>query len=135
MRVVLDTNTLVSALLFSGTASRLVPLWQSRRIRVVVSRAILREYLRTLAYPKFRLTPLEIRQLVEEEFLPFAETVRVSVRVATIKRDPEDTKFLECALAAHAEYVITGDRDLRDFGSFRGIPIVTVAEFLDRMAS
>lgn len=77
MRVVLDTNTLISALLFSGTASRLVPLWQSRRITVLLSGAILQEYLRVLTYPKFHLSDHEVRGLIEEELLPFVETVRV----------------------------------------------------------
>ena len=133
IRVVLDTNTLISALLFSGTASRLVPLWQSRRITVLVSKEILQEYLRVLAYPKFQLGDHEIRALVEEELLPFAETIRVRRRLAVVRRDPEDDKFLECAVAGRAEYLVTGDRDLREFGSYRGITILTVGGFLERM--
>lgn len=133
IRVVLDTNTLISALLFSGTASRLVPLWQSRRITVLVSKEILQEYLRVLAYPKFQLGDHEIRALVEEELLPFAETVRVRRRLAVVRRDPEDDKFLECAVAGRAEHLVTGDRDLRELGSYRGITILTVGEFLERM--
>jgi len=133
IRVVLDTNTLISALLFSGTASRLVPLWQSRRITVLVSKEILQEYLRVLAYPKFQLGDHEIRALVEEELLPFAETIRVRRRLAVVRRDPEDDKFLECAVAGRAEYLVTGDRDLRELGSYRRITILTVGEFLERM--
>jgi len=133
IRGVLDTNTLISALLFSGTAARLVPLWQSRRITVLVSKEILQEYLRVLAYPKFQLGDHEIRALVEEELLPFAETIRVRRRLAVVRRDPEDDKFLECAVAGRAEYLVTGDRDLRELGSYRGITILTVGEFLERM--
>jgi len=133
IRGVLDTNTLISALLFSGTAARLVPLWQSRRITVLVSKEILQEYLRVLAYPKFQLGDHEIRALVEEELLPFAETLRVRRRLAVVRRDPEDDKFLECAVAGRAEYLVTGDRDLRELGSYRGITILTVGEFLERM--
>jgi putative PIN family toxin of toxin-antitoxin system len=133
IRGVLDTNTLISALLFSGTASRLVPLWQSRRITVLVSKEILQEYLRVLASPKFQLGDHEIRALVEEELLPFAETIRVRRRLAVVRRDPEDDKFLECAVAGRAEYLVTGDRDLRELGSYRGITILTVGEFLERM--
>lgn len=54
MRVVLDTTALISALLFSGTASRLVPVWRSQRITVLLSKAILQEYLRVFTYQKFR---------------------------------------------------------------------------------
>ena len=132
IRVVLDTNTLISALLFSGTASRLIPLWQSRRIIVLVSKAILEEYLRVLAYPKFKLTDAEIRALAEEQLLPFVDTVRVRRRLAVVQRDPEDDRFLECAVAGRAKYIVTGDRDLRELESYRGAVILTVGEFLER---
>ena len=133
IRVVLDTNTVISALLFPGTASRLVPLWQSRRITVLVSREILKEYLRGSAYPKFQLSDQEIRQLVEEELLPFVETIRVRRRLAVVRRDPDDDTFLECAVTGRAGYLVTGDRDLRELDSFRGIIVLTVGEFLDRV--
>ena len=131
MRVVLDTNTLVSALLFGGTASRLVPLWQSGRIAILVSGPILEEYLRVLAYPKFRLTDEEIRGVVEEEVLPFTETVTKPGRVVVPCRDPHDKKFLECAVGGRARYLITGDQDLQELGTYRGVTILSVGEFLE----
>ena len=124
---------MISALLFSGTAARLVPLWQSRRITVLISRAILTEYLRVFAYPKFQLSDQEIRPLIEEERLPFVETIRVRRRLAVVRRDPDDDKFLECAVAGRAQYLVTGDRDLRELGSFRGTTILTASEFLERV--
>jgi len=133
IRVVLDTNTVISALLFTGTASRLVPLWQAQRITALVSRQILEEYLRVLAYPKFQLSDQEVRALIEEELLPFVETVRVRRRLAVVRRDPHDDKFIECAFSGRARYLVTGDRDLRELRSFRGIAILTVGEFLERL--
>lgn len=130
MRVVLDTNTLVSALLFSGTAPRLVPLWQSGQITPLVSRTIVEEYLRVLAYPKFRLSAHEIRGLLDEELLPFVETVRESRRLSVACRDPDAKKFVECAVAGHARYLITGDKDLRDLHVYRGVTILSVGEFV-----
>jgi len=129
MRVVLDTNTLVSALLFHGTASRLIPLWQSSRMTLLISGPILEEYLRVLAYPKFRLTDQEIRGLIEEEVLPFVETVKPTRRLIALCRDPEDAKFLECAVAGRARYLVTGDQDLRVLGAYRRVSILTVGEF------
>lgn len=135
MRVVLDTNTLISALLFSGTASRLVPLWQSGEITPLLSKAMLQEYLQALTYPKFRLSDQEIRELIEEEVLPFVKTIEVRKRLTVVRRDPDDNKFLECAVTGGAKYLVTGDRDLLDLGSYRGISIVTAGEFLNRMAT
>jgi len=123
----------ISALLFSGTAARLVPLWQSRRITLLISREIFAEYLRVFAYPKFQLSDQEIRSLIEEELLPFVETIRVRRRLAVVRRDPDDDKFLECAVAGRAQYLVTGDRDLRELGTFRGTTILTAGEFLERM--
>jgi putative PIN family toxin of toxin-antitoxin system len=135
MRVVLDTNTLVSALLFRGTACRLVPLWQSGRMTLLVSRPILEEYLRVFAYPKFRLTEQEIRGLVEEEVLPFVETVRPTRQLLVPCRDPEDQKFLECAVTGRARYLVTGDQDLRVLGTYRRVSILNVGEFLEAIRS
>ena len=73
MRVVLDTNTLVSALLFTGISSELVSLWQDGIITLLLSRDILDEYLRVLSYPKFKLSEEEIKKLLQEEILPYAE--------------------------------------------------------------
>jgi len=132
MRVVLDTNTVISALLFTGTASRLVGLWQSRQIVVLVSKAILEEYLRVLAYPKFALGDHQIKAFIQEELLPFIETVRMRKRLAVVRRDPEDNKFLECAVAGRAKYLVTGDQDLRQLETYRRIIILTAGEFLQR---
>lgn len=133
IRVVLDTNTLIPAFLFPGTASRLVSLWQSRRrITVAISKDTLEEYLRVLASPRLRLSDEEIRGLVEEELLPFVETIRGRRRLAVVRRDPEDDKFIECGVASRARYLVTGDRDLREIQSYRGITILTVGEFLER---
>ena len=135
MRVVLDTYTIISTLLFSGVASRLVSFWQSGHITVLISRAILKEYLRTLAYPKFRLTEQEIKQLVEEQLLAYVETIRKTVRLTVIETDPEDKQFLECAVSRKAEYLITGDGHLLDLGSYQQVTILSVGEFLKRLDS
>ncbi len=132
MRAVLDTNTIISALLFSGTASRLVPIWQSGRIQPLLSRAILDECLRALAYPKFGLAADDIKELLGETFLPFAEVVRSTKRLAIRVRDPDDRKFLECAVAGRAEFLVTGDRDLLALQSYRGIAILTAGDLLRR---
>jgi putative PIN family toxin of toxin-antitoxin system len=131
MRVVLDTNTLVSALLFSGTASRLLPLWQSHRITPLVSRSIVKEYFRVLAYPKFRLSAPEIRGLLDEELLPFVGTVKEPRRLSVVCRDPDDKKFIECAVVGRARDLITGDKNLRDLRAYRGVAIHNVGEFLE----
>lgn len=130
MRVVLDTNAVVSALLFAGVSSKLVPLWQSRAIVALVSRGILEEYLRVLSYPKFKLSEAEIKDLVQEEVLPFVDVVIPRRRLSVVKRDPSDDQFIECAVAGKARVIISGDKDLLSIGSYRKILIQTLAQFL-----
>jgi hypothetical protein len=69
VRVVLDTNVLVSALLFTGITSEIVPLWKEGAVSLLLSRDILEEYLRVLGYPKFQLSEADIKGLIEEELL------------------------------------------------------------------
>jgi len=130
MRAVLDTNTVISALLFSGIASRLVAVWQLGAFRPLLSKEILDEYVRVMAYPKFELSPAEIRALIEEEILPFVDTIRVRKRLRPPLSDQDDHKFLECAVAGQAEYLVTGDKELRALGTYRGVTILNIAEFL-----
>jgi hypothetical protein len=130
VRVVLDTNALVSALLFTGISSNLVSFWQRGSITLLLSRDILDEYLRVLSYRKFELSEEEIKELIQEEILPYAEVVKPKRRLRVVKRDPADNKFLECAVAGKAHVIISGDKDLLSLGRYRQIVIQTPAQFL-----
>jgi putative PIN family toxin of toxin-antitoxin system len=134
VRVVLDTNVLVSALLFTGTSSELVPLWQKGAITALLSRGILDEYLRVLSYPKFQLSEEEIKGLIQEELLPYVEVVNPRRRLRVVERDPSDNKFLECAVSGKAQVIISGDKDLLSLGRYRQIHIQSPAQFLDNNA-
>ena len=130
MRVVLDTNTVVSALLFSGISSKLVSLWQKGLITPLLSREILDEYLRVLSYPKFDLSEGEIKELIQEEILPYAEVVKPKRRLRVVQRDPSDNKFVECAVAGKARVIISGDKELLSLGRYRQIRSQSPAQFL-----
>ena len=132
IRVVLDTNVLVSALLFSGELGRIVEDWKSGAFVPVFSRETFDEFRRVLSYPKFSLTVQEIATLIEDEALPFCEVVEIGEEILSVCRDPADDPFLFCAVAACADCIISGDKDLLALGSFRNIPIVTAAAFLQR---
>lgn len=133
-RVVLDTNCVLSALIFSrGRITWLRKDWQSRRFIPLVSRDTAAELLSVLQYPKFKLDSVEQETLLAE-FLPYAETVQVESNMPDLPRlsDPDDVKFLALAMAAEADTLISGDGDILAAGSrLRSIPIMTVAEFAD----
>jgi len=128
-RVVLDTNVLVSALLFGGSLDALIGRWKSGELIPLFSRATFAEFRRVLAYPRFGLTGPEINALIEEEILAWCEVVETGEEIRGVCRDPGDDIFLSCAVAAGADAIVSGDRDLLDLGAFRGIPILSVAAF------
>jgi putative PIN family toxin of toxin-antitoxin system len=132
VRVVLDTNVLVSALLFTGKASKLVPLWRARRIVLLVSKRIIQEYLCVLSYPKFSLTDLEIQTLFHEEILPFIEVVKIAKPFPLTCRDPADDHFLACAATGRADALVSGDADLLSLRKVGRCPILTLETFLNR---
>jgi putative PIN family toxin of toxin-antitoxin system len=129
--VVLDTNVLVSALLFYGPPNRLVALWQEGRIILLVSREVLVEYLRVLSYPKFGLTQEEIKELIAENVLSYAETVTVGTYPPVISEDPADDKFLFLADDGQAGQIVSGDKHLLSLKEYRGIKILSVRSFLE----
>jgi putative PIN family toxin of toxin-antitoxin system len=133
VRIVVDTNVLVSGLLFGGVPGRLIELGGQGRLRIVATHALLQEYIRVLAYPKFKLTKAEIRGLLDEVILPLVEAVRVDEAPAVISADPSDDKFLAAAVAGSADAVVSGDRHLLALRAYRGIPIETAAELIRRV--
>ncbi len=133
IRAVLDTNVILSALLFGGRMGGLVMAWQMGRFQLLLSRAILEEVLRVLAYPKFQLTEGEIRGLLEEELVPFAETVIVRRHPVVRLRDPDDLAVVACALTGRARYLVTGDADLLSLERIRRLEVIRPAEFTGRL--
>ncbi len=129
-RVVLDTNVVVSALLFRGELSRLHALWKRKTFTIAASREIVAEYLRVLAYPKFNLTEKEIRNLIQEELLPYIEPVMAAEKLKAVCADPDDDKFLACAEAAKADVIVSGDEHLLKMKKYKGCPIMTAKTFL-----
>ena len=134
MKVVIDTNVLVSALLFGSQAKgtvRIIALWKSAAIQPLVSQPIMSEYLRVLAYPKFHLSDREIRHLLEQEILPWFEPLLVPPGEAYIHEDPDDDKFIWCAMAGKAKVIVSGDPHLLNCAN-APIPIITPANLLQR---
>lgn len=129
-RVVLDTNVLISALLFSGRASEILDLLENNVIALVISKEILNEYVTALAYPKFSLSEKEIKSLINDFVLPYAEIVSPRKLPEPVCRDPKDDKFLACAKAAKADAIVSGDKHLLMLKEFEHILIVTVTAFL-----
>jgi putative PIN family toxin of toxin-antitoxin system len=129
-RVVLDTNILVSSLLFGGKLSRIVDLWMKRKIVPLITAETFEEFQKVLTYPKFSLTEEEIKILIQEYILPYFEVVEPEESITGICDDPEDDKFLTCALSGNAEFLVRGDKQLCKLRKYRNVQIIDANEFL-----
>ena len=127
--VVIDTNVLVSALLFGGVPGKLIPLWKERVVQPKASKEIIEEYIRVLAYPKFQLSEEEINFLLRYEILPHFEILRIKEGPTIVARDPSDDKFIRCVQAG-GRIIISGDQHLLKLSPYRQIQILSPSDFL-----
>jgi putative PIN family toxin of toxin-antitoxin system len=131
IRTVIDTNVIVSAILFGGIPGKLISLWKSGHIQPLASKDIIDEYIKVLTYPKFNLSEREINYILYNEILPYFEVVTLKSGQAIIPEDPSDDKFLHCAKAGKASVIISGDRHLINLKSYSKIKILTPSQFLE----
>jgi hypothetical protein len=134
MRIVMDTNVVVSGLLApGGPPGRIVDLWVESKITVVVCRALIEEYFDVMLRPKFKKVGTIIeRQDLLTGLLEMENSIFVypKTRLDVIKDDPDDNRILECAVEGEVQYIISGDDHLLAIKEFQGIPIVSPAKFI-----
>ncbi|MBW4673704.1 MAG: putative toxin-antitoxin system toxin component, PIN family [Desmonostoc geniculatum HA4340-LM1] len=135
MRVVVDVNVWISALLWGGVPDIVLILAEEQKITIFASEGLFLELETTLRPPKFQSKIESLNLTVEDvinttkDVLQFCLTVSVN---APQLRDPKDIRVLAAAIAANAEAIITGDLDLLVLIEFNGIPILTPQDFLMR---
>jgi putative PIN family toxin of toxin-antitoxin system len=130
MKVVIDTNIFVSSF-FGGNPRKIIDLWRNEKITLCLSNAILDEYLDVL-----RRIGLKDEDELEELLALFSRGFNIlfttkTPKIKVIKNDPDDEKFIECAVALKADAVITGDREVLALREYMGIKIVTPQQFLE----
>jgi putative PIN family toxin of toxin-antitoxin system len=134
---VLDTNLVLSALVFAG--GRLAPLrtaWQNDRIVLLVSAATASELMRVLGYPKFKLSA-EDRDELLADYLPHCRSLRIPARLPKLPqcRDANDQMFIELAAMGKADFLVTGDKDLLVVAAEFGGRVVTAEVFVESLGS
>ena len=136
MRLVVDTNVLVSAFLWQGTPGRLIELAAEREIELFTSRALLDELAATLGKKKLAkpvlATGLTIEQMLRN-YRRLATRVTARQLAQQVSRDADDDTVLACALAASADLIVSGDDDLLALNHYHDIPIVTPAQAIQRI--
>lgn len=133
MRVVLDTNTILSAILSpSGVGAQILAFYRQEAFDLLLSQEILDEYLDVLTRPELQARHKRSDQQIAT-FLGRLTRIAVLVSPASrieIVRDKDDDKFVECAKSGHASYIVTRDKDLLDLGEYEGIRIIEPWVFL-----
>ena len=129
MKVVIDMNVFVSSF-FGGNPRKIIDLWKQEKISLCLSKEILDEYVDVLN----RLGGAD-EALLKELLSLFATGFNLhfigkTPSLHVVKNDPDDDKFIECAVALKAQVIITGDRALRSVGAYMDIRIVTPDQFL-----
>jgi putative PIN family toxin of toxin-antitoxin system len=132
IRVVLDTNILISAILFGGKPRRILELAFRGEIQVCISEPILEELKAVLLRPKFGFS-LEVVQTILTELIGLADFVYPSQKIEVVAEDPDDNRIMECALESRADFIVTGDSHLLNLKSFEDILIITSDKLLEKL--
>jgi putative PIN family toxin of toxin-antitoxin system len=131
VRIVLDTNVFISGVFFGGPPARILEAWRDGRIQMVVSESILDEYRLVGERLAARFEGVTIDPLLRLLSVT-AKLYRTPGLPSQVCDDPDDDKFIACALASGSKVIITGDRGLLRVSGYRGIKILTVRDFIDR---
>ena len=129
MKVVIDTNIFVSSF-FGGNPRRIIDLWKTEKVTLCLSKEILDEYIEVLQRIGLQDEDGlgELLSLFKRGFNMLFTTNTPKVKV--VKDDPDDDKFIECAMALKAEAIVTGDKAIEAVGEYMGIKILTPQRFL-----
>ena len=128
IRAVLDTNIIVSAVIYKGKPREVLELAFVESIKAFISPTLLAELTETLT-KKFSLSSEEI-DLTEQEIKDVFEIVYPTITLH-IQKDEDDNRVLEAAVESKCQYIITGDKELLGLGSYQKIKILTASQFLD----
>jgi putative PIN family toxin of toxin-antitoxin system len=129
IRVVIDTNVYISALMFGGPPGSLLNLAFLQSFVMIISPALMNELNEKLRL-KFEVSAEDVA-IMRAKLESIAEIVEPDIVLDVVNDDPDDNRVVECAVKGRADYIVTGDRHLLKLIAYEGISIVTVRQFLD----
>ena len=131
MRTILDTNVFISGIFFAGPPSQILKAWENQRLHIVLSRQILDEYQRVATALSTKFPTVNILPIIELVTIhgQFVETQGFDISVC---EDPDDDKFLECAVAGKCKTIISGDKHLLKLTGYEGITVLSPRNFVDK---
>ena len=130
MRIILDTNVFISGIFFTGPPSQILKAWEKQRLQIVLCQQILDEYQRVAdelssKYPSVDITPIIELLTIYGQFI---DTKGVDISIC---EDPDDDKFIECAIAGKCKIIVSGDSHLLKLAEYKGVKIVNPRDFME----
>lgn len=131
MKAILDTNVLISGIFFSGVPYEILAAWRDDKIELIISPEILQEYRRVGEEMERKFPGVEIAHFLE--LLTIEATMVSAIPLPeAVCTDPDDDKFLACALASKAKVICSGDKALLKTSGYRGIEVLTPRCFAEK---
>jgi len=130
MKIILDTNVFISGIFFSGPPSQILKAWQNSRLQIVLSQEILNEYQRVAESLAAKYPTIEILPIIELMTI-HGQLIDTEGFAVSVCDDPDDNKFMECAIASNSEIIISGDKHLLKVSGYQGITVLKPREFVD----
>lgn len=132
LKVVADTNTLISAFIAEGNEYNLLKQAKLGRIKLITTLQILKEFKGVISRPKFGFSK-EQREAVTKQVISLSEVIAPTEKIKVIKEDAADNKVLEAAVSGKADCIVSGDKHLLQLKEFGGIKIVRTHEILNKL--
>ena len=131
MKIILDTNVFISGIFFTGPPSQILKAWKDSRLRIVLSQEILDEYQRVAEDLSSKFQTIDILPIIELLTIhgQFVDTQGFDISEC---EDPDDNKFIECAIASNCKIIISGDKHLLNVSGFQGTTVLKPRGFVDR---
>ena len=130
MRILLDTNVFISGIFFSGPPSQILKAWKDTKIQIVLSKEILTEYQRVGEVLSAKYSEIDIVPIIDLLTI-YGEVVETKDISVSICEDPDDNKFIECAIAGNCRLIVSGDKHLLNISGFQQIEVLKPREFID----
>ncbi len=131
MKVVLDTNVLISGIFFSGPPSEILKAWRRGIVQFILSPDIVDEYMKVTKILSNEFPDVEVGPILTL-IVTHSEIIRIPPLPMQICEDPDDDKFLACALSSNNRIIISGDKHLLKLSGYQGISILTPKDFISQ---
>lgn len=131
MKIILDMNVFVSGVFFNGPPFQILQVWRDEKVQLVISTEILEEYQRIGMILAEEHTSIDLMPILDY-VVQHAEVISVHQLPEQVCEDPDDDKFLACAIACRGKLVVSGDRHLLKVSGYQGVEVLKPREFVDK---